>query len=266
MDFKALRSTTLQAAKCSLLFDMKKILSLTRRAIEEYNMISDGDHIAVGLSGGKDSIVLLKALSLYQKFAPMKFQLSAIHVDLGFKNVSENRFDDLQKFCKDLDVPLYIVKTDLYHIIFEDRKENRPCSLCSKMRRGALNSKAVEIKANKVALGHNKEDLIETFLLSLIYEGRLAVFKPTSYLDRTKITVIRPLLFNAEGDIKAAAKRLSMPILENPCPMDKHSQREYMKDLTKHICKDIPFAKDRMFDAIINPQRYDLFVKKEDED
>lgn len=238
---------------------MRKILSLTIRAIEEYKMIANGDHIAVGLSGGKDSIVLLKALSLYQKFSPNKFELSAIHIDLGFKDVAENRFDEIQKFCDNLNIPFYIVKTDLYHVIFEDRKENRPCSLCSKMRRGALNNKAVEIKANKVALGHNKEDLIETFLLSFIYEGRLAVFKPTSYLDRTNITVIRPLILNAEGDIKATAKRLNMPVLNNPCPMDKTSQRAYMKDLTKHICKDIPFAKDRMFDAIINPQRYDLF-------
>lgn len=227
--------------------------------------MSNGDHIAVGLSGGKDSIVLLKALSLYQRFSPNKFKLSAIHIDLGFKNVKENRFEEMEVFCKDLDIPLHIVKTDLYNIIFEDRKENRPCSLCSKMRRGALNTKAVEIGANKVALGHNKEDLVETFLLSLIYEGRLAVFKPTAYLDRTDLTVIRPLICNAEGDIKAAAKRLNMPVLENPCPMDKTSQREYMKSLTKHICQDIPFAKDRMFDAIVNPQRYDLFPDKDRE-
>lgn len=241
---------------------MRKILSQLRRAIEDYNMIEEGDHIAIGLSGGKDSVVLLSALAQYKKFAPYHFNLSAIHIDLGFENVPDNRFDELISFCENIDVPLYIEHTNLYNLIFVDRKENRPCSLCSKMRRGALNSKAVEISANKVALGHNKEDVVETFLLSLIYEGRLSVFKPVSFLDRTNITVIRPLIYNAEGDIKAVANRLEYPILHNPCPMDKHSQREYMKQLTINICKDIPFAKNRMFDAITNPQRYDLFPEK----
>ena len=241
---------------------MRKILGCVRRAINDYNMLSDGDHVAVGLSGGKDSLVLLTALAMLKRFSPTPFKLSAIRVDMGFKNASAEEAEALKNYCEELGVDYYVEKTDIAEIIFDVRKETNPCSLCSKMRRGALNTKCNEIGANKLALGHNADDVTETFLLSFIYEGRLSTFQPTAYMSRTNMTLIRPLIYCPEGDIKGATARLNLPLLHNPCPMDHTSQREYMKSLCSHITKDIPFAKDRMFSAITHPERYNLFPKK----
>ncbi len=241
---------------------MRKIMGCVRRAINDYGMLSDNDHVAVGLSGGKDSLVMLTALAMLRRFSPTPFKLSAIRIDMGFKDASLEEAEALRKYCEDLKVDYYHEKTDIAEIIFDVRKEENPCSLCSKMRRGALNTKCIEIGANKLALGHNADDVTETFLLSFIYEGRLSTFQPTGYMSRTNMTLIRPLIYCAEGDVKGVAKRLNLPLVHNPCPMDHTSQRQYMKDLCATITKDIPFAKDRMFSAITHPERYNLFPPK----
>lgn len=234
-----------------------------RKAVTDYGMIKDGDHIAVGLSGGKDSLALLTCLAKYRAFSPEKYKLTAITVDLGFKDADPAPLEALKEYCRSLDVPYEIVKTEIGPIIFDIRKESNPCSLCAKMRRGALNAKCVEIGSNKLALGHHQEDMLETFLLSFMYEGRLSTFQPVSFMSRTGITLIRPMLYAEEGEIKGAAKRLNFPVAHNPCPVNHETQREYMKNLVKNICNDIPFAKDRMVSAITHPERYNLFPKKE---
>lgn len=234
------------------------ILSTMRKAVEDYRMIKDGDKICVGLSGGKDSMVLLKALATYRIFSPQKFELGAITIDMGFKDAD---FSSLVKFCKEIDVNYHIERTDIAQIIFDVRKEKSPCSLCSKMRRGALNTSLKKLGYNKLALGHHADDLIETFLLSLCYEGRLSTFAPLSYMDRSDVTMIRPLIYTREKDIASVAKNL--PIYKNPCPEDKETQREFMKELIKTIQKDIPFVKDRMIGAITNSDRYNLWDKYE---
>ena len=235
---------------------MKKILSFLRRAIDEYNLIEDGDKIAVGISGGKDSLVLLKALCLYRRFSPQKFDVIAITIDM-FAGKSD--FSKIQELCNELDCEYHIVNSDIYEIIFEERKEKNPCSLCAKLRRGMLNTKALELGCNKLALGHTADDVIDTFLLSLIYEGRLSSFLPKLYMDRTGMTVIRPLILIDEKDIISASKEL--PVSKSKCPADKQTKREYVKSIIKNIQKEVPFAKDRIFGAITHPERYNLFDK-----
>lgn len=242
---------------------MQKIIGSMRRAIKNYKMLSDGDKVAVGVSGGKDSLALLTALALYKRFSPEKFDLIGISIDLGFEG-SDKPLNKIKEYCESLGVELYVEKSDIAQIIFEERKESNPCSLCAKMRRGALNATAIKLGANKVALGHHIDDVLETFLLSFIYEGRLSTFKPVTYLDRSDITIIRPFIYVEEGDIKGAATRHSFPIYKNPCPADHHTEREYMKNLVKSITKDIPIARDRMTSAVVHPERYNLFPEIED--
>lgn len=236
---------------------MVKILGRVARAIKEFNMIEDGDNIVVGLSGGKDSLVLLSALAEYKKYAKQKFSLSAITIDLGFEGFD---FTSICEFADSLSVPLTIHKSDIYDIVFNIRKEKNPCSLCAKMRRGILCSEAVKMGANKLALGHHQDDLVETFFLSLIYEGRLSVFSPTSYMDQTKITVIRPLILVNEKDIEYESKNL--PVFKNPCPADKHTKREEIKKLIETITDGDKTSKTNILKAITSPQRYNLWEKK----
>lgn len=240
---------------------MQKILGHVRRACEDYNLIEDGDRIAVGLSGGKDSLTLLKALSMYRRFSKQKFEIEAITVDLfqGKTNVSL-----LQQFCDELGIRFTVIVSNIYTVLFEDRKEKNPCSLCSKLRRGALNEKALELGCNKIALGHHADDLIETFYLSMFYEGRLSSFHPISYMDRTGLTVIRPLIYVEEKDIIGVVKRFNLPVMFNCCPANKNTQREYVKQLLNSIKKDIPFVKERIHGALIHPERYNLFDKIEE--
>ena len=246
--------------------DMQKILSAMRRAIQDYQMIKDGDKIFVGLSGGKDSVLLLAALKAYQRFSPEKFTLEAITIDMGLKDMDRTEMDALTKWCQSMDVPHHVVKTDIAEIIFEARNESNPCSLCAKMRRGALNSTLNSLGGGTLALGHNADDVAETMLLSLLYEGRFSCFSPTAYMDKKEVHLIRPLIYIQEYDVKCAVDRLGLPIVSNPCPMNHTSQREYAKDLIKHICKDIPFAKDRILGAIYHPERNNLWVKPEKKD
>lgn len=236
---------------------MDKIIGPMRKAIVDFEMIQPGDKIAVGLSGGKDSLSLLSAMSDYQKFSPVKFELIAITVD---QTDGITDFSNLVKFCADLEIKYDIVKTQIFDIIFKDRKEKSPCSLCAKMRRGILNSRAKELGCNKVALAHHSDDLIETFFLSLFYEGRLSTFSPVTYLSNVDITVIRPLIFVNENLIKSYSKNL--PIVKNICPADHFTKREEMKNILKNFEEKIPNIKKQILNAITHPERYNLFNKK----
>ncbi|MBQ7163777.1 MAG: tRNA lysidine(34) synthetase TilS [Clostridia bacterium] len=236
---------------------LQQLLSPARRAVEDYNMIEEGDSIAVGLSGGKDSVTLLYILAGLKRFYPKRFDLAAITIDMGLKDADENEKIALKNLCEELNVPYRVEKTDIAEIIFDVRKEPNPCSLCSKMRRGALNNIAKEMGCNKLALGHHADDLIETLFLSMFYEGRLSTFAPVSYMSNSKITLIRPMIYIEEKDISSFAK--DKPILHNTCPADKHTQREYIKNLLNSIKKDIPFVKQRIHAAVTHPERYNLF-------
>ncbi len=245
---------------------MQRILSAMRRAVQDYKMIKDGDRIFVGLSGGKDSTLLLAALANYRIFSPEKFTLEAITIDMGLKDTSKEELNALISWCESLGVPHHLVKTDIAEIIFDARKESNPCSLCAKMRRGALNNEINRLGGGKLALGHNADDVAETMLLSLLYEGRFSCFAPTAYMDIKGVSLIRPFIYIEEYDIKCAVERLGLPLVNNPCPMNHVSKREYAKDLIKHICQDIPFAKDRILGAIYHPERNNLWVKPTDEE
>lgn len=226
---------------------LQQVLSLTRKAIDDYNMIEDGDNIAVGISGGKDSLTLLYALHGLQRFYPKNFTLHAITVDLGFDNLN---LDEITKLCAGMEVPYHIVKTDIGKIIFDDRKETNPCSLCAKMRKGALNTAIKELGCNKVAYAHHKDDVVETMMLSLIYEGRFHTFSPVTYLDRMDLTVIRPLIYMREADVIGFIHKYDVPVVKSPCPADGNTKREYAKTLLQDINRETPGVKERMFTAI----------------
>ncbi|MCL2751516.1 MAG: tRNA 2-thiocytidine(32) synthetase TtcA [Firmicutes bacterium] len=233
---------------------MQRILSGLRRAVTDFGMIADGDEIAVGLSGGKDSLTLLAALKNYALFSPQRFHLRAVTVDMGVPGMD---ISPLADYCARLEVPYIVVPSEIYAIVFEERKETNPCSLCSKMRRGALNTAITSMGVNKLALGHHADDAVETALLSLFYEGRWSTFSPVSFMDRTGVTLIRPLIYTWEKEIRAFARTL--PVVENPCPANKHTQRETMKNLLNTLGKDIPRVKERIFGAICNPNRSNLW-------
>lgn len=238
----------------------QQMLSPFRRAITKYNMIKDGDKIAVGVSGGKDSVTLLKLLAEYKKFSPEKFELIAITVDLKFNGVPMDT-SPIQTLCDELGVEYFVETTDIGQIVFDERKEKSPCSLCSKMRKGALYNLALEKGCNKVALGHHKDDLIDTLFLSLFYEGRLSTFAPKLLLDRTGLILIRPLVFTNEIDITPYAKTL--PVVKSKCPVNKLTKREKIKDIAKIIQKEIPKLREMVFTALVHPDRYNLFDKFE---
>lgn len=227
---------------------LQRLYSLTRQAIDAYHLIEDGDHIAIGISGGKDSLTLLYALQGLSQFYPKKFRLSAITVDLGYKGFD---LSPVKKLCEQLSVPYTIVPTEIGSILFDARKESNPCALCAKMRKGALNEAALSLGCNKIAYAHHKDDLIETMLLSLIYEGRFYSFSPYTFLDRTGLTVIRPMLYVSEADVIGFKNKYELPVCKNPCPVDGHTKREYVKQLTKRLEQENPGAKERFFHAII---------------
>lgn len=228
---------------------MKQLLSFTRKAVDEYQMIEEGDHIAVGISGGKDSLTLLYALHGLKRFYPKKFTLSAITVDLGYE---EFNLEPVQKLCDEMDVPYTVVKTNIARILFEDRKESNPCSLCAKMRKGALNKAIKEQGCNKIAYAHHKDDIIETMLLSLLFEGRFHSFSPKTYLDRMDLTVIRPIMFVDEADVIGFKNRYELPVVKSKCPIDGYTKRQYAKELVKRLNAEHLGAKERMFTAILN--------------
>lgn len=229
---------------------LQQVLSLTRKAADQYHLIEDGDRIAIGISGGKDSLTLLYALANLRRFYPKKFDLVGIFVNLGFE--SQMDFNKIKELCESLDVPFYMIETEISKIIFEERKEKNPCSLCAKLRKGAFNNKVKELGCNKIALGHHKDDFIETALLSLIFEGHFYVFPPKTYLDKMDLIVIRPLLYLDEKDVIGFRNKYELPVQKNPCPADGYTKREYAKNLLRAINHEHPGAKDRIFHAIIN--------------
>lgn len=226
---------------------IQRLLSLTRQAIDDYGLIQPGDKIAVGISGGKDSLTLLYALQGLQKFYPNKFDLCAITVDLGFGNFN---LSPVKSLCEELSVEYTVVPTEIGKILFDTRKESNPCALCAKMRKGALNEAAIRLGCNKIAYAHHRDDLIETMLLSLIYEGRFYSFSPETFLDRTGLTVIRPMIYVNEADVIGFKNRYQLPVCKNPCPVDGKTKREYVKQLTKQLNLDAPGVKERFFHAI----------------
>ena len=227
---------------------LQQLLSQTRKAIDDFHMIQEGDKIAVGLSGGKDSLALLYALKNLQRFYPNSFELLAITVDLGFDNFDIKKMKD---FCNDLDIPYHIVPTEIAKIVFEERKENNPCALCAKMRKGALNQALKELGFSKIAYAHHKDDLIETMMMSLLFEGRFHSFLPKTFLEHTEITVIRPFLYVREADVKGFCNKYQIPVSKSPCPVDGHTKREYVKELIKQLQKENPGVKERLFHAIL---------------
>lgn len=228
---------------------LQQVLSYVRKAVDDYHMIDDGDKIAIGISGGKDSLTLLHAMSRLRRFYPKQFEIHAVTVDLGFQNLN---LAEIEALCKELDVEYTIVKTDIAQIVFEERKESNPCSLCAKMRKGALNTAIKEAGCNKVAYAHHKDDVVETMLMSLIYEGRFHTFAPVTYLDRMDLTVIRPLIYMNEADVIGFVNKYHVPVVKSPCPADGHTKREYVKNLLRDINLETPGVKARMFTAIQN--------------
>lgn len=228
---------------------LQRLLSYTRKAVDEYGLIDDGDKIAVGISGGKDSLTLLYALSELRKFYPKKFEVYALTVHLGIEGMD---FSEIGKLCDKLEVPYYIIETEINDIVFNIRKEVNPCALCAKLRKGAFNNKALELGCNKIAYAHHRDDVNETFMMSLIYEGRIHTFSPMSHLDRTNLTLIRPLLFAPEADVIGFAKKYELPVVKNLCPADGVTKRQETKELIKQINSEAPGFHTRLFSAIAN--------------
>ena len=225
---------------------MHRLIGLVRRCTQDYNMIAQGDKIGVGVSGGKDSIALLVFLAELRKYDSIPFELEAVTVDLGFGM----DFSAIEKLCKDLDVPFTLVKTQIGPIIFDHRKEKNPCSMCSKMRRGALNQALLDRGLNKLALGHHFDDAVETFMMSLLYEGRISCFQPVTNLDRMGVIQIRPMLYIHEKSVDNFVARQDLPVITNRCPVDKTTKREEIKQLIFDLSKTYPDLKDRVFGAM----------------
>ena len=225
---------------------MQHLMGLVRRCVDDYQMIEAGDKIAVGVSGGKDSLALLALMAGLQKYYPKPFELAAITIDMGMGM----DFGPVEEYCKSLGVPYTCVRTEIGPIIFDVRKEKNPCSMCAKMRRGALNDALKKLGFNKIALGHHYDDAVETFLLSLFYEGRLSCFQPVTYLSRMDVTQIRPMLYIGEKAVESFSRRQSLPVVENRCPADKSTKRQEVKDLLADLQKQYPDLKTKIFGAM----------------
>lgn len=226
---------------------LQKLLSYVRRAVDDYSMIETGDRIAVGISGGKDSLSLLVALKALQRFYPEKFELEAVSVSLGFEGMD---FSPIQKLCDEIGIKYTIVKTDIAEIIFDARKEKNPCSLCAKMRKGALNEAVEILGCNKIALGHNRNDIIETFFMAMFYEGRIYTFSPVTFLDRKKIYSIRPLMYVPEKDIIGFVKKENISVVKNKCPVDGYTKREDIKNFVCEQALKYDHFEEKIFGAI----------------
>lgn len=229
--------------------ELQRLYSLVRKGLDDYHMIQHGDKIAVGISGGKDSLTLLYALAGIRRFYPVLFELVAISINIGFDGMD---FSEIIELCNKLDVPFYQVNTQIKEIVFNERKEQNPCSLCSKMRKGALNDKAKELGCNKIAYAHHKDDVVETFMMSLIYEGRLHSFSPNTYLDKMDLTVIRPMIYVQEVDVIGFKNKYNLPVVKNTCPVDGSTKREYVKNLLASINRESNGVKNRIFTALVS--------------
>ena len=240
---------------------MKEALGCIRRADKDFSLISEGDRVLAGVSGGKDSLLLLYALALYRKFCPHNFTLVAATLHMG-----REPFDTapIQKLCDDINVEYIVKKTQISQVVFDERKEKNPCSLCAKMRRGALIDLCLEQNANKLALGHHRDDAIETLMLSMLYEGRLHTFRPSTYLSRSGVTQIRPLAYLSEKHIIGLAKQLNLPVVKSPCPANGRTKREDVKTIINDICKKVPNARELMLSALQNEEQYGLWQKADE--
>lgn len=232
---------------------MQQLLGRVRRCIEDYRMIEAGDRIAVGVSGGKDSLVTLLALARLRRFLPTPFTLEAITLEMG---MPEMDYTPVAQLCEALDVPYTRINVPVYEILFEERKEKNPCSLCAKLRRGSLNTALTERGISKIALGHHYDDAVETMMMNLLFEGRIGCFQPVTFLDRTGVTQIRPLLYCHEEEIQRIANREKLPVVHNTCPIDGHSRRQEVKELLASMEKTYPDLKQKIFGAM---QRYPLY-------
>ncbi len=239
--------------------DLQKLYSLTRQAIEDYDMIQEGDRVAVGISGGKDSLTLLMALAGLQKFYPKHFTLSAITCHVGFPDMD---FTKISELCDHLNVPYEILPTQIREIVFDHNQDERPCSLCAKLRKGAMYERLKEKGINKIAYAHHKDDFIETAFLSLLYEGRFYSFPPVTELERSGITVIRPMMYVPEGSVKTFNRKYELPVVRNTCPVDGSTRRAYAKDLVARISKECPGARERIMHAIMEAGFDDWPVRK----
>ena len=228
---------------------LQRLLSLVRKACDDYLLIDENDKIAIGISGGKDSLTLLYALHEMKRFYPKKFEIHAFTVDLGF---GIQDFDAIKSLCEDFSIPYTVISTEIAEIVFKTRQESNPCSLCAKMRKGALNQAAKEAGCTKIAYAHHRDDIIETMFLSLLYEGRFYTFSPKTYLDRMDLTVIRPMMYVQEAEVIGFQNKYQLPVCKNPCPVDGKTKREYVKNLIRSLNIDNPGVKDRMFRAILD--------------
>ena len=226
---------------------LNEFSGVIRKAVDDYKMIDEDDRIAVGVSGGKDSLLLLLALKHLQSYYPKRFELEAITIELGFEGMD---FAPVRELCEELHIPYTCLKTDIKEIVFDVRKEDNPYSLCAKMRRGALNDAIKERGIKKLALGHHFDDAVETFLMSLLFEGRLSCFRPVTFMDRSGVTQIRPMVYACEEKIANLAAALELPVVENPCPQDKASKRYEIKQLLKIMSADYPDMKTKVFGAM----------------
>lgn len=228
---------------------LQKLLSLVRQAMERYQMVEEGDRIAVGVSGGKDSLTLLMAMKELSHFYPRHFEVCAVSVDLGFANTD---YREVRDFCEKLSVDFSLVPTQISQIVMEERKEKHPCALCAKLRKGALAAEALRMGCNKIAYAHHKDDFVETMLLSLIFQGRFYAFPPVTWFEDSLLTVLRPLMFVEEAQVKGFCRRYEIPVMKSECPADGATKRAYAKRLLAQIQREHPGAKERMFRAILN--------------
>ncbi|MBE6537202.1 MAG: tRNA 2-thiocytidine(32) synthetase TtcA [Ruminococcaceae bacterium] len=238
--------------------ELKRMLSFIRRAVDDYGMIEEGDVIGIGISGGKDSLALLKTLAEMRRFYPKKYEVKAITIDMGFEGAD---YSVIEEYCKNINVEYRVVKTEIAKIIFDVRQEPNPCSLCAKMRRGSLHLAAQEMGCNKVALGHHFDDVVETFMMNLFFEGRLGCFSPVTYLSNRKITLIRPMIYATEKDVVYFARRQELPVVKSLCPEDHNTERENMKNLLADIERTNKGLKHRIFKAICKSE-IDGFANK----
>ncbi len=235
---------------------MKKVLGCIRRADERFHMIEDGDRVCIGVSGGKDSLLLMEGMKLYQRFSYHRFEVCAVMLDLGLKQVDTS---PVEQFAESIGMDFTVIKTDIGKVVFEYRDERSPCALCANLRRGALNSAAVERGCNKVALGHNREDVLETLVMSLLYEGRIATFAPVTYMPRRDVTVIRPIIFLPEKYAIGLAKKKDLPMLPPHCDIAGHTKRDEAREILKYLCSVVPDADERMMHAIDHTDTYRLW-------
>lgn len=235
---------------------MKRVLGSIRRADERYHMIEDGDKVCVGVSGGKDSLLLMHAMKLYQRFSYAKFDVIAVMLDLGLKYQDTS---SIAAYAERIGMPFEVIRTDIGKVVFEYRAERSPCALCAKLRRGALNNAARDRGCNKVALGHNREDVIETLLMSMLYEGRMNTFAPVTYLSRSDVTVIRPMVFVPEKYCLSVAKQMELPILPPNCDIAGSTKRDEARKIIKYLCSLVPDADVKLMHAIVNTEKYGLW-------